>query len=76
MYNFHHTWPYENVMGEIYLNECPFCHKSSVLIHMKKDDFEKALDEVKTHVVLPCCHEKLVILKMDDDYIWSDRPLR
>ncbi|MBM7646081.1 hypothetical protein JOD45_002306 [Scopulibacillus daqui] len=76
MYNFHHTWPYEKMMGEIYLNECPFCHESSVHIHMKKDDFEKAFEEVKTHVVMPCCHEKLVILKMDDDYIWSDRPLR
>jgi hypothetical protein len=42
----------------------------------KKEAFEEAKDGVKTHIVMPCCHERLDIVKIDDDYIWSGSPLR
>lgn len=76
MFDFNHTWPYEKVMDDLYFNECPFCHASSVLIHIKKEALEAAFEGVKTHIVMPCCHEKIVILDIDNDYIWSDRRLR
>ncbi|TCP26580.1 hypothetical protein EV207_11910 [Scopulibacillus darangshiensis] len=76
MFDFNHTWPYEKVMEDLYFNECPFCRESSVMLNIKSDAIKEAFDGVKTHVVMPCCHEKLVIVSMDDDYIWSDRCLR
>jgi hypothetical protein len=74
--DFHFTWPYERVMGDNYIEVCPFCKAEGVLIHMKKEAVENAYEGFKTHVVMPCCHENLTIVQMDDDYIWSDRPLR
>ncbi len=74
--DFHYTWPYERVMGDNYIEVCPFCRAESILVPMKKEAIENAYEGFKTHVVMPCCHEKLTIVQMDDDYIWSDRPLR
>jgi hypothetical protein len=76
MYQFSHTWPYERVMGDLYLTECPFCGSRSVPLHLKKEAFERAKEGIKTEAVLPCCHEKLTILRIDDDYLWTDRALR
>lgn len=76
MYQFSHSWPYDRVMNDHYFHECPFCGANNVLLPIKKDAIENARDGVKTHVVMPCCHEKIVIVQMDDDYIWSDRPIR
>lgn len=74
--DFNHTWPYERVMGDCYIETCPFCQEESVLIPIKKEAIEQAYEGFKTHVVMPCCHEKLTIVEMDEDYIWSDRALR
>jgi len=64
------------MMNDIYFQECPFCGASSVLLPIKKEAFENAKGGVKTFVIMPCCHEKLDILQIDDDYIWSNEPLR
>lgn len=76
MLDFHHSWPYERVMKDIYFEECPFCHASPVLIPIKEEAVNRAFEGIKTHVVMPCCHNKIVIEKMDRDYIWSREPLR
>jgi hypothetical protein len=76
MYSFEYTWPYEKVMGDIYLHQCPYCHKESVLTGMKERDFKKAQEEIKTILIMPCCHHKMTILKADDDYFWTTEALR
>ena len=76
MYEFSHSWPFEWVMDDLYVEECPFCGERSVLLTVKKENIKLAQEGFKTHAVMPCCHEKLIIVNMDDDYIWSDRPLR
>jgi hypothetical protein len=76
MYDLSYSWPYEQMMQDVYFQECPFCGASSILLPFKKEAFEEAKDGVKTHIVMPCCNERLDIVKIDDDYIWSDSPLR
>ncbi|MFT8319122.1 MAG: hypothetical protein ABF651_12735 [Sporolactobacillus sp.] len=76
MLDFHHSWPYERIINDIYFEECPFCHASAVLLPLKKEAVERAFEAIKTAVVLPCCHERLIIEDMDKDYIWASVRLR
>lgn len=76
MLDFHHSWPYERVMNDMYFEECPFCHASPVLISIKKEAVKGAFEGVKTYIIMPCCHEKVVIESMDSDYIWTTQALR
>ncbi|NEU30068.1 hypothetical protein GN156_04650 [bacterium LRH843] len=73
---FINTWPYERQFNDIYLHACPFCQQENVLTDMKKSDFNKALEGIKVNLNLPCCHERLTIIEADQDYFWTDRPLR
>lgn len=76
MLTFHNSWPYERVMNDIYFEECPFCHESPVLIPMKKEAVKGAFEGIKTEIVMPCCHGKIIVESMDADYIWSAERLR
>ncbi|MGC4378709.1 hypothetical protein WD019_17570 [Fictibacillus sp. Mic-4] len=76
MSTFEYTWPYEKMMDDIYINECPFCKSGNVLTNMKQEDLELAKEGIKRLLVMPCCREKLVILKADDDYFWTEEKLR
>ncbi len=73
---FKNTWPYDRQFDDIYFQSCPFCHEENVLTNMKKSDYAQALDGIKTILILPCCYEKLTILEADEDYFWTDQPLR
>ncbi|WP_026688483.1 hypothetical protein [Alteribacter aurantiacus] len=73
---FSHTWPYEKQMGDIYLSECPFCREENVLTTMKQRELQRAKEQVKQRLNLPCCLKTLVILEADDDYFWTSEPLR
>jgi hypothetical protein len=43
---------------------------------MKKSDFKRAEQGIKTILILPCCNGKLTILEADQDYFWTDKQLR
>lgn len=73
---FENTWPYENVMNDIYMLECPYCHERNILTNMKKKDVERAKEGIKTIVIMPCCRSKMVVLEADEDYFWTDQKLR
>ncbi|WP_078429995.1 hypothetical protein [Alkalihalobacterium alkalinitrilicum] len=73
---FENTWPYEKIMNDIYLSECPYCEAENVLIHLKARDLQRAKESIKTIVVMPCCNHKMTILEADDDYFWTDEKLR
>ncbi|WEG13782.1 hypothetical protein PU629_05290 [Pullulanibacillus sp. KACC 23026] len=70
------SWPYDWMQGDLFFQDCPFCDESSVLVVTEAEKMKLAREGFKTHVVMPCCHEKLTILQIDDDYVWADRPLR
>ncbi|GAE30312.1 hypothetical protein [Halalkalibacter hemicellulosilyticus] len=76
MIPFTHTWPYEMMMGDIYFQSCPFCHEEQVRTNMKKAEFQRAHEGIKTRLIMPCCHGVMTILEADDDYFWTDKPLR
>ncbi|PSL44460.1 hypothetical protein B0H94_10871 [Salsuginibacillus halophilus] len=73
---FQHTWPYERVMEDIYFDTCPKCGREQVLTHLKPHSLKAAFEGVKTSLNLPCCHATLTILHADDDYLWTNEPLR
>lgn len=73
---FVNTWPYERLFNDIYVQTCPFCGEENVLTNMKKLDFKRAQEGIKTHLIMPCCNGKMIILEADEDYFWTDRKLR
>ncbi|WP_338082331.1 hypothetical protein [Fictibacillus enclensis] len=76
MLNFEHSWPYEKMMDDIYINECPYCHTSNVLTTFSEDKLNNAKEGIKQLLVMPCCHSKLTILNADEDYFWTEEKLR
>lgn len=76
MYKFENTWPFDVIMGDVYFHTCPYCGEEDILLPLSKADFKKGKEEVKVHAIMPCCHSKMTILKIDDDYFWSDEILR
>ncbi|MGO4888937.1 hypothetical protein ACJ2A9_14370 [Anaerobacillus sp. MEB173] len=76
MIPFENTWPYERVVNDIYIDQCPYCEQESILTPMKKSDLERAKEGIKTILIMPCCHHRMTILEADDDYFWTDEKLR
>lgn len=73
---FEYTWPYERMMNDIYISECPFCKTDNVLTSFKEEQLELAKEGVKQRLIMPCCHGKITILNADDDYFFTDEKLR
>lgn len=69
------TWPYEIMMGDIYVSECPFCDAENVLIPLKPSELPIIRDGKKRLLVFPCCHSKITIIDADQDYLLTDGPL-
>ncbi|MGG1574191.1 hypothetical protein [Fictibacillus sp. NRS-1165] len=76
MLTFENSWPYDKMMDDIYINECPFCGKSNVLTTFSEEKLNSAKEGIKQLLVMPCCHSKLTILNADDDYFWTEEKLR
>ncbi|MDR7072887.1 hypothetical protein [Fictibacillus barbaricus] len=73
---FEYTWPYERMMNDLYVSECPFCKASNVLTSFKEEQLALAKEGVKQRLIMPCCHGKMTILNADDDYFYTDEKLR
>ncbi|AWB45907.1 hypothetical protein DCC85_18060 [Paenibacillus sp. CAA11] len=76
MIPFNRALPYDLVMGDIYVSECPFCGKENVLVPMKPNELESVRDGKKKLLVFPCCHHKLTVLDSDEDYLLTDTIVR
>ncbi|MBP3949894.1 hypothetical protein [Bacillus suaedae] len=76
MIPFINTWPYERLFDDIYIQTCPFCGADNVLTNMKKSEFKRAQESIKTILIMPCCNARMTILEADQDYFWTDKPLR
>jgi hypothetical protein len=76
MIPFGNSLPYDIVMNDIYITECPFCGQAPVRLPMKPEDIQNLRGSVrKRAVVFPCCHTRLQLIDADNDYLLADRPL-
>ncbi|ADH98691.1 hypothetical protein [Salisediminibacterium selenitireducens] len=73
---FSHTWPYEIMAGDMYVNECPFCSEANVLLPDGMRKLKRAKESIKTQFHMPCCFGTITALEADDDYLWAMEPLR
>jgi hypothetical protein len=77
MIPFRHTLPYDIVMNDVYVPECPFCRRAQVLMPLKPEQVLELRGGVrKRAVVFPCCGTRLRLVDADSDYLLADRPLR
>ncbi|WP_379159059.1 hypothetical protein [Paenibacillus sp. sgz5001063] len=76
MIPFSHTWPYDIVLGDMYVQYCPFCDKENVLLPMKPDELKLVRDGKKKLLVFPCCKTSLTVIDNDADYLLFDRSVR
>ncbi|RKN65439.1 hypothetical protein [Paenibacillus ginsengarvi] len=76
MIPFENTLPYETIGADVYLNECPYCRASNVLLPIKTTDLASIRDGRKRLIVFPCCRDKITAIDVDRDYFLADRPIR
>jgi hypothetical protein len=76
MIPFENTWPYDLIQQDVYVSECPFCNQSNVLLPLRPKDLPEISGGVKKLLVFPCCHNKVVLIDVDRDYLLANQPLR
>lgn len=76
MIPFQNAWPYERIMGDLYVTSCPFCDADNVLLPLKPSELPDIQDGKKRLMVFPCCRNKVTIIDADQDYLLTDGPLR
>ena len=77
MIPFRHTLPYDIVMKDVYVPECPFCGRNQVLVPLKPSDIQQLKGGArKIAFVFPCCHTRLQLVDADADYLLADKPVR
>ncbi|PZD94960.1 hypothetical protein DNH61_15055 [Paenibacillus sambharensis] len=75
MIPFERALPYDLVMNDLYIPECPYCHSSNVLIPVKPAELDDIRSGKKRLLVFPCCRSRLTIIDADRDYLLSDQDL-
>ncbi|WP_256759770.1 hypothetical protein [Cohnella sp. WQ 127256] len=69
--------PYDIIMNDVFVQECPFCKRSNVLIPLKPNDIKDMYGGArKIMLVFPCCHGSLRLIDADQDYLLANRPIR
>lgn len=76
MIPFENTVPYDIIMGDMYIPECPFCHTDNVLVSLQPKELPDIRDGKKRLLIMPCCHNRIVVLDADRDYLLADRKIR
>ena len=76
MIPFERAWPYDRIMGDLIVQECPFCGAGSVILPIRPEE----LDDIRTGrrrlLVFPCCRNKVTVIDADPDYLLTDTVLR
>ena len=76
MIPFENTIPYDEMMGDLFVEACPFCSKKHVLLPIKPAELQLIRDGKKRLLVFPCCHHRVTIINADQDYLLADRSMR
>jgi hypothetical protein len=76
MIPFRNSWPYDIIMNDVYVHECPFCHRSQVLLPLKPSDVKSMYGGArKMTLIFPCCYGSLRLVDADQDYFLASRPI-
>lgn len=76
MIPFERAFPYDIVMGDVYVHECPFCQQNHVLLPIKPKEIIMAHEGKKKLLVFPCCGNRVSVLDSDNDYLLTDTVVR
>lgn len=76
MIPFERTLPYERILKDIYVSECPFCQANNVLLPLKPTELSTIHDGKKKLLVFPCCHSRITLVDCDHDYLLATEALR
>ncbi|GIP17165.1 hypothetical protein J40TS1_28070 [Paenibacillus montaniterrae] len=76
MIPFENTLPYDVIMNDYYVQQCPFCNAEHVLLPLKKKEIPDIQSGKKKLLVFPCCYSRLTIVNIDDDYLLADSSVR
>ncbi|XID95824.1 hypothetical protein ACF3MZ_15425 [Paenibacillaceae bacterium WGS1546] len=69
--------PYDIVMNDVVVAECPFCRSPHVRLPMTPDDVRGIYGgATKRTIVFPCCKGSIRIIDADRDYLLANRPIR
>lgn len=76
MIPFERAWPYDRIMNDLYVHECPFCRTANVLLPIRPRELDDIRTGKKKLLVFPCCKHKLTVVDADRDYLLTDTVLR
>lgn len=76
MIPFSHTLLYDIILGDMYVQYCPFCNSENVLLPMKPKELQIVRDGKKKLLVFPCCSASPTVIDNDGDYLLFDRAVR
>ena len=76
MIPFEKAWPYDIFMGDLYVSSCPFCEAENVLLPVRPIELQDIRDGMKRLLVFPCCHNKVTLVDVDQDYLLTNKVLR
>ncbi|KAA9008636.1 hypothetical protein F4V43_00450 [Paenibacillus spiritus] len=76
MIPFSHAWPYDILLGDVYVPSCPFCGRENVLLPMKPKELIAIREGKKKLLVFPCCSARPVVVDTDGDYLLFDQAVR
>lgn len=76
MIPFENTIPYDEMMGDLYVEDCPFCQTHHVRLPIKPKERPLIHDGKKRLLVFPCCNHRVTIVDCDSDYLLADTPVR
>ncbi|MBJ6361418.1 hypothetical protein ACFOQM_08980 [Paenibacillus sp. GCM10012307] len=73
MIPFENCIPYDRVMNDIYVPQCPFCKADNVLLPMRPKELPDIRDGKKRLVIFPCCHARVTVIDTDSDYLLTNK---
>ncbi len=76
MIPFNQAWPYDIVMNDVYVQDCPFCGAGNVLLPVRPKELATIHSGKKKLLVFPCCSNRVTLLDSDSDYLLTDAVLR
>ncbi|WP_028594021.1 hypothetical protein [Paenibacillus assamensis] len=75
MIPFENTLPYDEQMGDLYAQQCPYCHQKHVLLPIRPEELPDIHDGKKRLLVFPCCNSSVTIVDADSDYLLANKKL-
>ncbi|MFC4776787.1 hypothetical protein ACFO9Q_08340 [Paenibacillus sp. GCM10023252] len=76
MIPFERAWPYDLIMNDVYIPNCPFCGEDNVLVALRPEEIKEVQEGKKRLLIFPCCRNKVTLVDADRDYLLTTQTLR